>query len=193
MIQSKEDLKLYIRHDKIRNLGSEHIGWKSYWSQRFYKTDRMIAFLYLKQLREYEYAINCLSHKGFLGKLITIYRKYKHHRLSQKYDIVIGPNMVGYGFRMPHIAGGGIIINCNSMGCNCSANVGVVIGNNKCSTDRPTIGDNVGFTTGSKAYGGIKIGNNVKVAPNAVVCRDVPDNCVVGGIPAKIIKTLDEK
>ena len=34
----------------------------------------------------------------------------------------------------------------------------------------------------------VKVGNNVTIAPNAVVTHDVPDNCVVAGIPAKIIK-----
>lgn len=32
------------------------------------------------------------------------------------------------------------------------------------------------------------IGNNVIVGANAVVIRDVPDNCVVGGVPAKVLK-----
>lgn len=40
--------------------------------------------------------------------------------------------------------------------------------------------------------GGVKIGNNVTIAPNAVVVKDVPDDAVVGGIPAKIIKKKDE-
>ena len=39
---------------------------------------------------------------------------------------------------------------------------------------------------------GVKIGNNVTIAPNAVVVKDVPDNAVVGGVPAKIIKFKDE-
>ena len=37
------------------------------------------------------------------------------------------------------------------------------------------------------------IGNNVIVAPNSVVVKDVPDNCVVSGIPAKIIKKDGKK
>lgn len=37
---------------------------------------------------------------------------------------------------------------------------------------------------------GITIGNNVIVAAGAVVTKDVPDNCLVGGIPAKEIKTI---
>lgn len=40
----------------------------------------------------------------------------------------------------------------------------------------------------SKVLGGITIGNNVVVAPNAVVVKDVPDNCVVAGVPAKVIR-----
>ena len=41
--------------------------------------------------------------------------------------------------------------------------------------------------TNSGVYGNVKIGNNVTVATNAVVTHDVPDNCIVGGVPAKII------
>ena len=39
---------------------------------------------------------------------------------------------------------------------------------------------------------GVTIGNNVVVAAEAVVTKDVPDNCVVGGMPAKIIKTIED-
>lgn len=38
---------------------------------------------------------------------------------------------------------------------------------------------------------GVTIGNNVVIAAGAVVNKDVPDNSVVGGIPAKMIKTID--
>lgn len=38
---------------------------------------------------------------------------------------------------------------------------------------------------------GVTIGNNVVVAAGAVVNKDVPDNSLVGGVPAKIIKTLE--
>jgi acetyltransferase-like isoleucine patch superfamily enzyme len=37
---------------------------------------------------------------------------------------------------------------------------------------------------------GVTIGENAVVAAGAVVSKDVPDNAVVGGIPAKIIKTI---
>lgn len=40
---------------------------------------------------------------------------------------------------------------------------------------------------------GVTIGNNVVVAAGAVVVDDVPDNSLVGGVPAKVIKSLEEK
>lgn len=52
------------------------------------------------------------------------------------------------------------------------------------------IGNHVTVCCGAKVLGAITIGNNVVIGANAVVCKDVPDNCVVGGVPAKIIKHL---
>ena len=51
-----------------------------------------------------------------------------------------------------------------------------------------TIGDNVWLGGRSVIAPGVTIGNNVVVAAGAVVVKDVPDNVVVGGNPAKIIK-----
>ncbi len=68
---------------------------------------------------------------------------------------------------------------------------GVTVGNNimKSRTDVAEIGDNVILGSGCKIIGGIKIGSNVFVGANAVVTHDVPDNCVVAGVPARIIKS----
>ena len=52
----------------------------------------------------------------------------------------------------------------------------------------PTIGDKVVLNVGSKVIGNVYIGNNVEVAANAVVVKDVPANAIVGGVPARIIK-----
>lgn len=53
------------------------------------------------------------------------------------------------------------------------------------------IGDNVWIGGHSTINPGVTIGNNVVIASGAVVTKDVPDNVVVGGNPAKIIKNID--
>jgi len=40
---------------------------------------------------------------------------------------------------------------------------------------------------------GVTIGKNCIVAAGAVVNRDVPDNCIVAGVPAKVLRKLDEQ
>lgn len=55
-----------------------------------------------------------------------------------------------------------------------------------------TIGDNVWIGGGAVVVPGVTLGNNVVVAAGAVVTKSVPDDCVVGGNPAAIIKTIDE-
>lgn len=53
------------------------------------------------------------------------------------------------------------------------------------------IGHNVWIGGRAVINPGVTIGNNVVIASGAVVTKDVPDNVVVGGNPAKIIKTID--
>ena len=112
MILSKDDLKHYINEDKVRNLGVYKINPIIYCAKYLYGADDIKAFLYLKALRKCEYARNCLKNKNIIGKLIYLFRKWRLHRLSEKYNIVIGENMVGYGFRMPHVIGGGYYHKC---------------------------------------------------------------------------------
>lgn len=55
--------------------------------------------------------------------------------------------------------------------------------------DKPTvIGNNVFIGTGAVIRSGMIIGDNVKIGANAVVTHDVPSNCVIAGVPARIIK-----
>ncbi|WP_312470125.1 maltose acetyltransferase domain-containing protein [Neobacillus sp.] len=53
------------------------------------------------------------------------------------------------------------------------------------------IGDNVWIGGRAIINPGVKIGNNVVIASGAVVTKDVPDNVVVGGNPARIIKNIE--
>lgn len=51
--------------------------------------------------------------------------------------------------------------------------------------------DNVYIGARSIIMPGVTIGNNCIIAAGAVVNKDVPDNCVYGGVPAKFIKSVD--
>lgn len=53
-----------------------------------------------------------------------------------------------------------------------------------------TIGHNVWIGGRAVINPGVKIGNNAVIASGAVVTKDVPDNAVVGGNPARVIKTI---
>lgn len=84
-----------------------------------------------------------------------------------------------------------MIINCESVGCNCTANAGVIVGNNS-KGGMAVIGNNVNLCVGCKVIGGVTIGDNVTVAPNSVVVKDVPDNAIVSGVPARILRIKEQ-
>ena len=82
----------------------------------------------------------------------------------------------------------GIVIHQNSkIGANTVIYQNVCIGGRNGEAGSK-IGKNCILGVGSCILGKIKIGDNVKVGANAVVLKDVPDNCTVVGIPATIVK-----
>lgn len=79
----------------------------------------------------------------------------------------------------------GIVIHQNStIGKKTKIYQNVTIG----SGNGPKIGENCILGCGCAILGDITIGNNVKVGANAVVLQDIPDNCTVVGVPARIIE-----
>ena len=57
----------------------------------------------------------------------------------------------------------------------------------------PTLEDNVIIGSGAQVLGPVVVGKNAKIGANAVVTKDVPENAVMIGIPAKNINTTSEK
>ena len=54
------------------------------------------------------------------------------------------------------------------------------------------IGNNVFIGAGTIVLPGVSIGNNVVIGAGSLVSRDIPDDCVAVGNPARVVKSLDE-
>lgn len=103
--------------------------------------------------------------------------------------MVIFPNTMGPGLLLMH-PGFRRIDRMVQAGKNCTILPMVLFGKKR-PTDKDStiqIGDNCYISTGAIILGPVTIGNNVTIAAGAVVLKNVPDNAVVGGVPAKIIK-----
>ena len=108
---------------------------------------------------------------------------------SYKFAIQIpSSTRIGEGLRNAHW--GHIVVNPEAIiGKNFTIAQGCLIGNAQGKNSGvPIIGDNVYMSANSMIIGGVKIGNNVLIAPGAFVNFDVPDNSIVIGNPGKIVQ-----
>lgn len=103
---------------------------------------------------------------------------------SVPYTVKIGKGTVfGYG-------GIAVVVHARSViGERCVIGQNVTIGGKSKKYEVPIIGNHVYIGAGAKILGDVTVGDNVIIGANAVVLNDVPSNCVVAGIPAKIIKS----
>ena len=99
--------------------------------------------------------------------------------------LYINTPSIGPGLFIQH--GFCTIIAANRIGKHCWINQQVTIGYTN-ETDRPTLEDNVTVYAGAKVIGKVTVGANSIVGANAVVVRNVPPNCTVVGVPARIIR-----
>lgn len=96
---------------------------------------------------------------------------------------------IGRGLVIDH--GMGVVIGETAeIGDNCTLYQGVTLGGTGKDVGKrhPTLGNNVLVGAGAKVLGPFKIGDNTKIAANAVVLDEIPDNCTAVGMPAKIVK-----
>lgn len=155
-----------------------------YWARYLYMAVSHPGF---RAVMLYRLGLWCLKHK--LRLLASLSQRVMHHAchcwISLKADI-------GPGFLIAHVGGIGIG-GGTRIGKNCDVRRNVSFGGNFNKVDQdgrshPWIGDNVSFGVGAVISGPVRVGSNSIVGANSVVTRDVPENVIVVGVPAQVIK-----
>lgn len=122
---------------------------------------------------------------GIIYRCLFAHYKRKFH-IEIYYRTQIGEGLyIGHPY--------GITINLKAIiGKNCNIHKGVTIGqeNRGSRKGTPIIGDNVWIGVNSTIVGNVKIGDDVLIAPNSFVNRDIPSHSVVVGNPC-VIKHRD--
>ena len=123
--------------------------------------------------------------------------KFKNPMVSQLGDCSIIHNLqrvLDFNINFPYPIGL-VIVRDVVIGKNCTIYQNVTIGKKKFGfiEDKNTvIGDNVTIYANACIIGNVRIGNNAVIGAGTVVLDDVPDNAVVAGNPAKIIKYINK-
>lgn len=180
-IKTRKQLKAWIRADFLSYKMQHPLA------ARFTYGENWELFSYMRNLRYLEYYTN--KKQKPWDRIFKAYYWLKHRKNCKKLDIFAASNSVGPGFHLQH-RGFRHILSGTKIGRNCEILPNVLMGKK-----RPdlidyhiVIGNDCYISTGVTILAPITIGNNVTIAAGAVVTKDVPDNCVVGGIPAKILK-----
>ena len=130
----------------------------------------------------------CRIHFKFIARLLSQIAKFLT-------GIEIHPAAkIGKGLFIDH--GSGVVIGETAeVGDNCTIYQGVTLGGTGKDKGKrhPTLGNNVMVGSGAKVLGPLKIGDNVKIAANAVVLQDIPSDSTAVGVPARVVKRFGSK
>lgn len=150
-----------------------------------------IFFLYpgVKAIRMYRRAHFFYKHGWFfIARLIS-------QRCARITGIEIHPGAT-IGRRLVIDHGTGIVIGETAeIGDDVLIYQGVTLGGTGKDTGKrhPTIGNNVMISAGAKVLGPFKVGDNSRIAAGAVVLEEVPPDCTVVGVPARVVRRNGEK
>ena len=119
------------------------------------------------------------------NKFIYPFIRFIYGRVSTKYGVHI-PVSVKIGKSLTIYHGFGLVVNGGTViGDNVKLQHGVTLAIKDGKI--PCIGNNVVISPGAKVLG-VNIGNNVLIGANSVVTKDIPDNAIIAGVPAKILR-----
>ena len=130
-----------------------------------------------------------VAHKLYIGKHFFSARLVS--QLAKFFTgIEIHPGAtIGKGLFIDH--GTGVVIGETAeIGDNCTLYQGVTLGGTGKDVGKrhPTLGNNVMVGSGAKVLGPFKIGDNSKIASNAVVLDEIPADSTAVGIPARVVR-----
>ena len=109
--------------------------------------------------------------------------------LPKSSTFFVSCNSIGGGIYCAHPFS--TILFAKSIGENFSFRNNLTIGNKRDGMrDLPVIGNNVTIGANVCVIGNVKIGNNVTIGAGSVVVKDVPNNAIVAGNPARIIRYI---
>ncbi|MFZ7174289.1 serine O-acetyltransferase [[Pasteurella] aerogenes] len=132
-----------------------------------------------------------ISHKLYLWKIpfFPLILKYLIFLLFN--SIVPFSAKIGRGTKFAY-GGIGVVLHSKCViGNNCIIGQGVTIGRKLNPQGVPMIGNNVYISAGARILGGVTVGDNVIIGANAVIISDIPSNCIVAGVPGKVVRTID--
>lgn len=150
-----------------------------------------ILLLYpgIKAVSAHRRAHWCYQHNlKFLARLIS-------QSSRRRTGIEIHPGAT-IGKRLVIDHGMGIVIGETAeIGDDCLIYHGVTLGGTGHDTGKrhPTIGNNVLISTGAKVLGPFKVGDNSRIAANAVVLQEIPADSTAVGIPARVVRIAGKK
>ncbi len=124
----------------------------------------------------------------FLARLVSQWNKFLT-------GIQIHPGAtIGPGLFIDH--GTGVVIGeTTEIGANCTIYQGATLGGTGKDVGKrhPTLGNNVLVGAGAKVLGPFKVGDNAKIAANAVVLDAVPEDSTAVGVPARVARRNGKK
>lgn len=145
-----------------------------------FKLPKFLQLLY--HLHTNRYYRNLFYHR--LGPVKSACLQW--YRPGDRYFSISATTKIGESMWIAHPYA--TIINAESIGSNFSCIHCTTIG---AHNGRAIIGDNVSLGANVTIIGNIRIGNNVTIGAGSVVVKDLPDNCVAVGNPARIVKMLN--
>lgn len=185
MITSRRQMKDWLAVE------AEKLGIRHFWLQWLTGSEFACIYHYMWVLRHVELMEYRRSRHKWLYAVPYLFYYVLLRKLRIRYGIHLGPGDAGRGFHLVHL-GFFRSYGITKFGENCTVLPLTLFGKRIPGTAdkwQITTGDNCYFGTGCTVLAPCRIGNNVTVAAGAVVTlSEIPDNAIVAGVPAKIVK-----